>query len=331
MSSEALLRLDKFTKLFPVHFSGTPSEDPHDYLDRFHEVLWNMGIVETNEVDFAVFQMADSAKRWWRDSMLTRPGGSPTLTWEQFSQLFLGKFLPITFGASSRGRGNFGRGHPPRPFHSAIQASYSSPPAPISAPSIRGFQGGYSGRQGQFQGQQSQQTRTCYSCDDLRHIARFCLRSQGSMQQQGSRAMVPAPVTSPPSHPARGRGQVARGGGQTVRGGGQAIRGGGHPVRGRPRDTVQSGVALPRFYALPARPKVESSDAVITCIVPVCHRDASVLFDPGSTYSYVSSYFASYRVIPRDSMSALVCVHSGGRFYHGRSCLPFVCGYYWES
>ena len=55
MSFEALLRLDKFTKLFPVHFSGTPSEDPQDYLDRCHEVLRNMGIVETNEVNFAVF------------------------------------------------------------------------------------------------------------------------------------------------------------------------------------------------------------------------------------------------------------------------------------
>ncbi|XP_070037233.1 uncharacterized protein [Nicotiana tomentosiformis] len=40
----------------------------------------------------------------------------------------------------------------------------------------------------------------------------------------------------------------------------------------------------------------------------VCSRDASVLFDPGSTYSYVSSYFASYLVVPRDSLSAPVYV-----------------------
>ncbi|XP_070041619.1 uncharacterized protein [Nicotiana tomentosiformis] len=55
-----------------------------------------MGIVETNRVDFAVFQMTGSAKRWWRDYMLTRPVGSPALTWEQFSQLCMEKFLPIT-------------------------------------------------------------------------------------------------------------------------------------------------------------------------------------------------------------------------------------------
>ncbi|XP_070035742.1 uncharacterized protein [Nicotiana tomentosiformis] len=204
-----------------------------------------MGIVETNGVDFAVFQMTDSAERWWRDFMLPRPDGSPTLTWEQFSQLFLEKFLPITlredfrrqierlkqgsmtvtqyetcfvdlarhallliptegervirfieglthpirlqmanetgceisfqaavnvarriemvlaqergqgsdkrprqFGgfssASYGGRGNFGRGHPPRPFHSALHASYSAPSTLISEPPIQSFQGGYS-------------------------------------------------------------------------------------------------------------------------------------------------------------------------------------------
>ncbi|XP_070002832.1 uncharacterized protein [Nicotiana sylvestris] len=34
----------------------------------------------------------------------------------------------------------------------------------------------------------------------------------------------------------------------------------------------------------------------------VCHRDASVLFDPGSTFSYVSSYFARYLDMSRESL-----------------------------
>ncbi|XP_070050865.1 uncharacterized protein [Nicotiana tomentosiformis] len=55
-----------------------------------------MGIVETNGVDFTVFQMTDSGKRWWRDYTLTRLVGSPAFTLEQVSQLFLEKFLPIT-------------------------------------------------------------------------------------------------------------------------------------------------------------------------------------------------------------------------------------------
>ena len=37
----------------------------------------------------------------------------------------------------------------------------------------------------------------------------------------------------------------------------------------------------------------EAFDAVSICIVSVCHPSASVLLDPGSTYSYVSTYFAT--------------------------------------
>ncbi|XP_070032769.1 uncharacterized protein [Nicotiana tomentosiformis] len=69
-------------------------------------------------------------------------------------------------------------------------------------------------------------------------------------------------------------------------------------------------MAQPRFYAFPARPKAESSYALITGIVPVCHRDVSVLFDPGSIYSYVFSYFSTYLVVPRDYLIASVCVDS---------------------
>ncbi|XP_070040300.1 uncharacterized protein [Nicotiana tomentosiformis] len=101
-------------------------------------------------------------------------------------------------------------------------------------------------------------------------------RASGSSQQQGSHAMIPALAITPPTHPSRGSDQ-------TCRGGGQAIRDGGQLVRGRPKDVVQSGGAQPLFYAFPARPEAESSDVVITDMVPVCHRDASVLFDPGST------------------------------------------------
>ncbi|XP_070035689.1 uncharacterized protein [Nicotiana tomentosiformis] len=41
---------------------------------------------------------------------------------------------------------------------------------------------------------------------------------------------------------------------------------------------------------------------VITGIVLVCHREASILFASGSIYSYVSSYFARYLDIPRESL-----------------------------
>ncbi|XP_070020579.1 uncharacterized protein [Nicotiana sylvestris] len=75
-----------------------------------------------------------------------------------------------------------------------------------------------------------------------------------------------------------------------------------------------------------ARPEAESSDAVITGTVPVCSRNASVLFDPGSTYSYVSSYFASYLVVPHDSLNApmYVSTHVGDAIIVDRIYCSFV-------
>ncbi|XP_070042891.1 uncharacterized protein [Nicotiana tomentosiformis] len=58
----------------------------------------------------------------------------------------------------------------------------------------------------------------------------------------------------------------------------------------------------------PKRSKAEASDAVITGIVSVFHRDASVLFDSGSTYSYVPSYFVSHLDLPRSSIDIIVHV-----------------------
>ncbi|XP_070042460.1 uncharacterized protein [Nicotiana tomentosiformis] len=56
------------------------------------------------------------------------------------------------------------------------------------------------------------------------------------------------------------------------------------------------------------RPDAVASDAVITGIVSVFHRKASILFDPSSSYSYVSSYFAHHLDIPRESLDSSVHV-----------------------
>lgn len=64
---------------------------------------------------------------------------------------------------------------------------------------------------------------------------------------------------------------------------------GGQDVRGFPRGGGQSSGGQALFYAIPGRTNAIASDDVITCIFSVCHKDASVLFDFSSTYSYVSS------------------------------------------
>jgi len=128
--------------------------------------------------------------------------------------------------------------------------------------------------------------------------------------------MLTGPVTPSVVRPPRGRGQVGWG----------RPRGGGQPGRG------QLVGAPARFYAFPARPDAEASDAVITGIISVCVKDASVLFDPGSTYSYVSSLFAPFLGVSRESLSTHVYVSTPvgdsvvvNQIY--RSCIIIFCGY----
>ncbi|XP_070045369.1 uncharacterized protein [Nicotiana tomentosiformis] len=122
--------------------------------------------------------------------------------------------------------------------------------------------------------------------------------------------MIPPPATTPLAQPSRARAQ---------------------PARGRPRGGGRSGGGQARCYAFPARPEEVSSNVMITCIVSMFRRDASILFDPGSTYSYVSSYFAHYLDMPDDSSPMLVHISTPvgysnivDRVY--RSCVMIIGG-----
>ncbi|XP_069148581.1 uncharacterized protein [Solanum lycopersicum] len=86
----------------------------------------------------------------------------------------------------------------------------------------------------------------------------------------------------------RGRGGQGNGGHQINRGGGQT----GATAALHGRGNGKTGDRAP-CYAFPWRSKEETSNAVITGNHLVCDCMASVLFDPGSTFSYVSSSFAT--------------------------------------
>ncbi|XP_070015424.1 uncharacterized protein [Nicotiana sylvestris] len=107
----------------------------------------------------------------------------------------------------------------------------------------------------------------------------------------------------------------------------QLARGGGWTGRGRPR-----GGGLARFYVFLGRIGAVASGSVITGMIPVCHRGASVLFNLGSTYSHVSSYFAPYLDISHKSLSFLIYVSTPvvdsivvDRVYP--SCLVVISGF----
>ncbi|XP_070020202.1 uncharacterized protein [Nicotiana sylvestris] len=200
------------------------------------------------------------------------------------------------------------QGSPSAYFSAMIESSYRPP-------SIQGSSGGYLG-------QHAMAPRGCYECGDPGHMKRNCPKLRGKAVQQGQQPMISAPVAQPP-----------RGGGQTSRG---RPRGRGQAGRGQSA-TCQSSGGQPvgsssRFYALSARPDTLALDVVITGIISFCNRDALVLFDRGSTYSYVSSLFAHFLVIPHVPLGTLVHVSTPmgdsvvvDRIY--RFCMVTFCGF----
>ncbi|WMV46385.1 hypothetical protein MTR67_039770 [Solanum verrucosum] len=109
-----------------------------------------------------------------------------------------------------------------------------------------------------------------------RPVGRGGTRRGGS--HQGSQAST-FRVAQPPT----------RGGVQSNKGVSHSGRSGSPSGRGGPQ--FEGGRS--HYYAFSGRPEAKTSDVVITSIILVCHRPATILFDPGSTYSYMSTYFTS--------------------------------------
>lgn len=117
------------------------------------------------------------------------------------------------------------------------------------------------------------------------HIKMFFPNFHRGVVQWGTQAMISSLADTPPFQLARGEGHIGK---------------------GRSIGLVQAGGDTNRFYDSPSTLEEVASDVVITGIVYVCHEDASVLFDLGSTYSYMSSYFASYLRKTCDSLDNLI-------------------------
>ncbi|XP_049348112.1 uncharacterized protein LOC125812663 [Solanum verrucosum] len=156
---------------------------------------------------------------------------------------------------------------------------------------------------------------------DMGHFVRDCPRTRRGGLHKSSQALT-SRAAQPP----------ARGGVQSGRGGSHSCRCGSSSGRGGGRGGSQYEGGRSHCYAFPGRPEAEASDAVITGIISVCHRPATVLFDPGSTYSYVSTYFVSSLDIVCESLDLPVHVSTPvgdsvvvDRVY--RLCIVILMGY----
>ncbi|XP_070004625.1 uncharacterized protein [Nicotiana sylvestris] len=85
--------LDRWTRLHPLVFGGKRHEEAQDFIDRCRDKLYNMRILESHEVDFTTFQLQGRAPRWWQSYVLSLLICSPPITWSQFTQLFLDRYI----------------------------------------------------------------------------------------------------------------------------------------------------------------------------------------------------------------------------------------------
>ncbi|XP_060171505.1 uncharacterized protein LOC132602743 [Lycium barbarum] len=280
--------------------------------------------------------LRDDAKTWWRYYVESRPVGSPPLTWPQFHQVFLDKYVPRPLREQRKEefthlqqRGMSVAEYEARFLFLArrllimllvlrLPKSELREDQVRRRPVIRGsivallvtaVGSGYGA--GQSQGgtffrspahespsrsstsiHQSSEPRVFWGCGNSGYISRFCPCARQSGAQQGFRFQAPkTPVSTGTRDGSSGRGGTQSGGGgfQSSRGGHQSGRGGTHGSRGGVH-SVQCGQGGTQCYAFTGRPEAEASDAVILGTISVHRRLASILFDPGSTYSYVSTY-----------------------------------------
>ncbi|XP_070039245.1 uncharacterized protein [Nicotiana tomentosiformis] len=248
--------LEMFERLRPPSFSGTEGEDAQGYLERCRRILRTTGILEISGVSFTTFQFSRAAFSW---GQFNHGRGRPFSHAQTTHPVYRG-------ASSSHGAHTYQQG---QSSFSILPAQSSSHAPSTHGSSVSGPSSSYFGARGSLQSPPPFAKRGCFKCGDLCHIKRHCPRLSGGSSQQRSQPSTSALVTSPPAQPDQGRAQSAR---------------------GRPRGGGRSGGSQARLYALPARPDAIASDAVITCIVLVFHRDASVLFDSGPTYSCVLAF-----------------------------------------
>ncbi|XP_070050312.1 uncharacterized protein [Nicotiana tomentosiformis] len=112
----------------------------------------------------------------------------------------------------------------------------------------------------------------CYGCGLTGHIRKFCPNGQQGLRAHLTPSMATTSAASPPP---RGNGAHNM-----------------HNIGKVPQTAATSQGTDPRFYAMPTHPTAEASNVDIKGILTVFSLHAYALMDPGSTFSYVTPYFA---------------------------------------
>ncbi|XP_070049083.1 uncharacterized protein [Nicotiana tomentosiformis] len=96
------LRLERYKKYHPPTFSGLATDHAHGFLEECHRILHAMGVAEMSGVSFTTFQLIGEAYQWWRAYEMSSLDEAVSLTWTQFSDMFLRKYVPQSLKDSWR-------------------------------------------------------------------------------------------------------------------------------------------------------------------------------------------------------------------------------------
>ncbi|XP_070048895.1 uncharacterized protein [Nicotiana tomentosiformis] len=88
------LSLERYKQYHSPTFSGLALQDVQGFLEDFHRILHTMGVAESSEVSFTTLQLRGAAYKWWSSYELGSPVDTASLTWTQFSNMFLREYVP---------------------------------------------------------------------------------------------------------------------------------------------------------------------------------------------------------------------------------------------
>ncbi|XP_075103697.1 uncharacterized protein LOC142178267 [Nicotiana tabacum] len=87
--------LQEFLKLKSPKFTGSDNlVDPQSFLDGTLKALRALGCSSERAVELTTYILEDMANTWYETVLLGRPAGAASLTWDEFTKLFMNHFLP---------------------------------------------------------------------------------------------------------------------------------------------------------------------------------------------------------------------------------------------
>nr|XP_016502050.1 PREDICTED: uncharacterized protein LOC107820302 [Nicotiana tabacum] len=256
--------LQEFLKLKSPKFTSSDNlADPQSFLYGTLKALRALGCSSERVVELVV-KLEDMANTWYETVLLGRPAGAPPLTWDEFTKLFNNHFLPDSLMQKYA-----------RDFERLVQtpdmdvsiyntkfcklAIYAPHLVPTEEARVQRFVDGLVGR---LYIVVAPQMKTL-SYSDVVDLAR-------NIENKGRKERANSDLR------ATGIGNRGRGAGDRA----TLNQGQGNAGRGQVR-----------VFAF-TRQDAQTSNTVVTGILSVCSFDTLALIDPGSTHSYMSSYFA---------------------------------------